>query len=290
MRIGKPEYRDINALLNKKLDEHGVLLAVHRGTSLGNIIENTIPALKAALQLGGDMLEIDVFQSTDGTLYLFHDGAEKRLLQESDNIKTMNSEKIESLTYFNRDYVQTLSKVERLEDVLAYFKGDVLINIDRAWDIWPSLLNMLDRYDMANQIILKGPAVKEQLEFLDQYETKYMFMPIAYSLADIETVLAYPNLNVVGVELIADSANHPLFQDELIARLHQLNLFVWANAITLNDHTVLFGRLDDDTSVKQDPDQGWGKLFDKNIDVIQTDWPALMAAFRERKIGLGKNH
>ncbi|PUA40705.1 glycerophosphodiester phosphodiesterase [Paenibacillus elgii] len=290
MRIGKPSYRDINTLLNQKLEERGVLIAVHRGTSLGNIIENTIPALKAAIQHGGDMLEVDVCQSTDGIMYLFHDGAEPRLLKQSDNIKTMDSEKIESLTYYNRDYTKIDYKVERLDDLLSTFKGDTLINIDRAWDIWPALLKTLDKYEVSNQILLKGPVVKEQLEFLDQYETKYMFMPIVHSLKDIETALAYPNLNLVGLELIADSENHPLFQDALIEKLHQMNLFVWANAITLDDKTVLFGGLDDDTSIMQDPDQGWGKLFEKNIDFIQTDWPTLLASYRDKKIGLHTNH
>lgn len=287
--IGKKEYSEINALLNKKLDEVGVLIAVHRGSSGGNIIENTIPAFKAAIQQGGDMLEIDVCQSTDGILYLFHDGAEKRLLQQLDNIKTMDSEKIESLTYFNKDYTRIKYMVERLEDTLTYFKGDTLINIDRAWDIWPDLLKMLDKYNMSNQVILKGPVVKEQLHFLDNYETKYMFMPIIHTLDEIETVLTYQNLNLVGLELIADSEAHPLFQDELIEKLHNMNLFVWANAITLDDEIVLFAHLDDNRSILQDPDHGWGKLFEKKIDVIQTDWPTLLASYRNSKIRSYKN-
>jgi glycerophosphoryl diester phosphodiesterase len=278
--IGKAEYNETNSLLSHKLDKHGVLIAVHRGSSGGNIVDNTIPAYKAALQQGGDILEIDVIKSVDGILYIFHDGMEEKLLHRSENIKTMYSAEIENLNLINSNYAKSSYKVERFEEVLSYFKGEVLINIDRAWDIWPELLETLDKHNMQKQILLKSPVLKESLQFLNQYKTKYMFMPIVYSLEEIEIVLNYENLNLVGMELIADSESHPLFQDDVIERLHNMKLFVWANAINLDNEIVLFARLDDDTSLIHNPDQGWGRLFEKKIDIIQTDWPSLLATYR----------
>ena len=32
--------------------------------------------------------------------------------------------------------------------------------------------------------------------------------------------------------------------------------------------------------------EGWGVLMDKKIDVIQTDWPALLYAYREGRCGV----
>lgn len=282
--IGKKEFNSINNLLNQKLKEKGILIAVHRGSPGGNIIENTIPAYKAAIQQNGDILEIDVIKSTDGAFFTFHDGQEKRLLNENDNIKTMSSTKIEGLTYLNAIGHKTSYKVERLEDVLEVFKGDVLINIDRAWDVWPELLPKLDQHDMVNQIILKGPVVKEQLEILNSYKTKYMFMPIIHSLNEIDIVLGYQNINLIGMELIADSEQHPLFQDEVISLIKNNNLFVWANAINLDDDIILFANFDDNTSIIHNPDLGWGRLFDKKVDIIQTDWPAILTDYRNHKI------
>ncbi|MFK9094370.1 glycerophosphodiester phosphodiesterase family protein [Bacillus salipaludis] len=282
--IGKKEFNSINNLLNQKLKEKGILIAVHRGSPGGNIIENTIPAYKAALKQKGDILEIDVIKSTDGVLYVFHDGQEKRLLNENDNIKTLASTKIEGLTYLNAIGHKTSYKVERLDDILEAYKGEVLINIDRAWDIWLELLPKLDQHDMVNQIILKGPVVREQLEFLNSYKTKYMFMPIIHSLHEIDVTLEYQNINLVGIELIADSEQHPLFQDEVISSIKNNDLFVWANAINLDDEIILFAKLDDNTSIIQNPDLGWGRLFDKKVDIIQTDWPAILADYRDHKI------
>ncbi|MBT2765274.1 glycerophosphodiester phosphodiesterase family protein [Paenibacillus sp. ISL-20] len=223
---------------------------------------------------------MDVIKSTDGVLYTFHDGQEKRLLNESNNIKTMDSAKIDSLQFRNAIGHVSNYKVERLADVLTAFKGDVLINIDRAWDIWSELLPALDQHQMMEQILLKGPVILEQLEYLNDYPSKYMFMPIIHSENDIKTVLEYTNINLVGMELIADSETHPLFQDETISNLKSKDLFIWANAIVLDDEKILFAKYDDNTSIIQDPALGWGRLFDKNIDIIQTDWPALLSAYR----------
>lgn len=284
--IGKKEYFQINSLLNQKLDKHGFLIAVHRGSSGGNIIENTIHAMKAAIQRKGDIVEIDVSKSTDGVFYLFHDGAERRLLDESMNIKTMDSKKINSLCYINGIGEKTKYKVERLVDVLSYLKGDVLVNIDRSWDYWSDLLPLLDKQDMLNQILLKSPVKDKLLTILNEHENKYMYMPIIHTQEDIDMVLEYPNINVVGMELIANSKSHPLFKDEIILRLINKNLFVWANAINLNDEIHLFADLDDTISVIDHPDLGWGQLIEKQIGIIQTDWPDLLADYRNQK---GKN-
>ena len=49
---GRKEYAQVNALLNQKLEEKKCLIAVHRGSWHGNIIQNTIPAYIAAIKMG----------------------------------------------------------------------------------------------------------------------------------------------------------------------------------------------------------------------------------------------
>ena len=48
----------------------------------------------------------------------------------------------------------------------------------------------------------------------------------------------------------------------------------------------LYGELDDDVSILRDPALGWGALFDKKIDIIQTDWPALLWQYRHVALGV----
>ena len=43
-------------------------------------------------------------------------------------------------------------------------------------------------------------------------QDEVMYMPIAYNLEEIKTVLAYENINIVGVEMIAKNSEEELFQ------------------------------------------------------------------------------
>ncbi len=267
----------INAKLRARLASKKPLIAVHRGSPGGNLIENTIPAYVAAIRQGGDIIEADVIISTDGVLYTFHDGNELRLCNETTNIKQMSFAVIDKLKYFRTAY-----KVERLESVFRYFKGDTLINIDRAWDYWPEVLKLVDQYEMADQIILKSRVKNELLSYLETCSTKYMYMPIVNSEEELEIVKRH-RINLVGVELLATTNESRFVQESYIRSIQQQGLFVWVNAINFDDHTVLYAGYDDRISIMDDPDKGWGVLIDKGIDIIQTDWPQLLSGYIRQK-------
>ncbi len=287
--LGQERFTQYNALLSSKLEEKKHLIAVHRGSWGGNIIQNTVSAYIAAIKMGADMVESDVNRSTDGVFYSFHDGNEPNLWGVESSIKKMSSAEIDAVHPLNAVKARTLATTSRLSEVLDFLPENILLNIDRAWDIFPHLLPFLDTYEKArNHVLLKAPPkAKAAYEFLNAYPTKYPFMPICDTLEELEEALSYENINIVGVEVTARGENDPLFQDSLIEALHQKNLFVWVNAITLWDNPPrpLYAGLDDDISVLSDPALGWGKLMDKHIDILQTDWPALLHSYRISRFG-----
>lgn len=287
--FGKPEYAQNNALLNAKLAEKKHMIAVHRGSYTGNITQNTIPAYIAAIKMGADMVEGDVNSTTDGQLYVFHDGHESDVFGIEKNIKTMDSAELEALRPFNAVFARTGRRVNRFEEVISFLPEDILFNVDRAWSIFPQVVQVLDRHPNAvRQALLKAPlSAVEGISFLSKHPTKYMFMPICYSMADVEAALSYDGLNMVGCELIAATPEDELFSDEAIAAIHAKGLYCWVNAIELGElrrdyspRPTLYGGLNDDISIIDAPEKGWGALMDKHIDIIQTDWPALLHAYR----------
>ena len=280
--IGNKNYHDTTKLLNEKLGLEPFLIAVHRGSSMGNIIENTLPAFYAAMRSGADILEIDVVRSSDGKFYLFHDGNERRLLGQEKNIREMESAFIESLNYRNNIGQVVNYKVEKLENVLTSLKGTgMLLNLDRSWDDWDTLLPFLDQFDMADQIILKSPVDQSCLSILDQHPVKYPYMPIIKKLDEIDEVLSYQDINLTGMELIAKDKDSVFFQDDIIRGIKEKELFIWLNAIVLNHKDVLYAKYDDDQSIIKGPAYGWGKLVEKGCDIIQTDWPSLLDNYRQ---------
>ena len=291
MTFGQKRYEEINQLLNAKFKEKQVLICAHRGSWHGNVTQNTTMAYKAAIMQGADIVETDTTASVDGEVFSIHDGVEPRIFGWNRNSAHLTADQISSFSPLNSLGEPSSHHVQRLEEVLDFVRNGTLINIDRTWRAAGKVPALLDRYPyMLQQAILKAPlSHREILEQLESHPKKYMFMPICYSLADVDAALAYKDLNIVGIELIAFSNEDELFRDEAIRYIHSKNLFTWVNALTLTDvghYKPLYGDLDDDISILEGPERGWGRLFDKQIDVIQTDWPALVKNYRQVRLGI----
>lgn len=297
MQFGRSCYAQNNRLLNQMLEGKKCLIAVHRGSWAGNVIQSTIPAYTCSFKMGADMVEGDVNRTTDGILFVFHDGYEQEVFGVQKSIKQMTAEEVEAFRPYNTARGQNKSPINRLSDILAWLPEGKMMNIDRAWDIFPYLLEELDKHPkVLQQIVVKsevhgefhGVPVAQALETLAQHPVKYLYMPICHNMEDVELALSLRDINVVGCELIAKSETDELYQDQAVEYLHQHGLFAWVNAIQLGNYErkPLYGPLDDDISLTQDPELGWGELFRKGIDIIQTDWPAILYDFRREKLGI----
>ena len=287
MTYGKKQYADNNSLLNRAFERHDHLIAAHRGSWVGNIIQNTLGAYKAALMMGADIVEGDATQTIDGAVYSFHDNAEPRVFGIKDNLRTLTSAQVDAMAPLNALERETTRHINRLEEVLAGLAPDTLYNLDRSWFWFDAVLDILDRFPNApRQVILKTPMKAAHVpKRLAEHPVKYMFMPICYTLQDIRDAMALEDVNLVGAELIAFTPEDELFGEAPARLLHENGLFAWVNALVIGDahDRALYGGLDDDISVLKDPDLGWGRLMDLGIDVIQTDWTGILYRYREAR-------
>lgn len=286
--IGKECYKEINEILNQELEEKKVLIAVHRGSWHGNILENTAAAYDLCRDMGADLFECDLSESADGELYLFHDGGEWRVLDRPENITTMTSDEIDRIICRNCLGEPSGRHLERFEDLLKHFTDGELFNVDRSWPSLEKVHQIMKNYPHAKkQAIIKTPVKEEYLEFFQNCPEKYMYMPIVYTMEEVRRVLSYPDINVVGVEAIIGSQEAELFQDEAIRWIKDQGLYFWANAITLGSRPEhrLFGGLEDDMALQGQPDESWGTLIKKGINVLQTDWPLQLNRYRKKILG-----
>ena len=261
--------------------KRNVLIASHRGCSGGNIIQNTIPAFENALLQGADILEMDVIRSTDGEFFLFHTDQEKNLLEVSQSLDAMDSRRILGYSLHNSLHYRTVQKVNRLDDVLEQFKGRCLINLDRSWSFFDELIPYLDRFQMRDQIILKGFASSGEMEVLEGLDADYMYMPIIRTPEEAENVCRQ-RCRTIGMELVFQSEDFPILREESIQKIHAKGWILWANAINLNDTEKLDAGHDDMTSMFKNTEDGWGWLVRSGFDVIQTDWPMLLSAYLQK--------
>ncbi len=99
------------------------LIIAHRGFS-GRRPENTLAAFRAAIALGVDMVEIDVHETRDGELVVFHDYRLDRICGVRGRVRDVTLAKLQRLN----------PAVPTLEDVLRECRGRtrVLVEIKRA--------------------------------------------------------------------------------------------------------------------------------------------------------------
>ena len=76
----------------------------------------------------------------------------------------------------------------------------------------------------------------------------------------------------MGAELVFESEQSPVVQDSYLEMMHKDGKFLWANSLVYSSRVKLAAGHNDDISLTESPDKGWGWLADKGFDIIQTDW------------------
>lgn len=228
------------------------------------------------------MVEFDVVRSADGKFFLFHDGYERHAFDRDIDLRTLPAAEIRELRY---RWTRHDAGVTGLGTLLERFRGDALFNVDRSWWYWDDLLPFLDRYDMAGQLVLKSPVEEVWLEKLRRHPVKYPFLPMVRSLADIHAVLGDPGVNLVGVELLPRRRTTNWPTPPSSPNSGRPNWPVCSTPSTSRTASPSSCGLDDHTSVLGDPADGWGRLMEHGADIVQTDWPDLLARYRRQVHG-----
>lgn len=284
--FGLSRHADINRLFNALLERPTPLVVSHGGVAVGSTSPNTCQAVQAAVQSGADVVKIDVSASSDGVFYAFHDGFEEELLGVAGrNIQSMSSWEIDRLVYKWVDRPGRPASVERLLALLSPFRGqNVLFALDRSWWRWPQLLKLLDGSGMRNQLLLKVPSwERDALRKLQQHPVGYATIGICSHEAEVQTLLGFDEVNVVGVELLASFTDSPWFDREVLADLRARGLATWVNSMTLTTGVPLFAGYDDERAIRQSPDAAWGPLVDLGFDAIQTALPWLLRSYLDER-------
>lgn len=257
---------------------NGIIVAAHRGTNGGNILQNTSKAYYNAIRHKADMFEVDVVRSKDGEFFAFHDGQEPLVFNESFDIRKLDAKEIVSKTCFNSVYEPINQKIETIEQILETFEGQTFINIDRSWFYWDTFLDKLKNYKSLDQVLLKSPVELNLLEQLRDSGLEVMYMPIVKTMEELALVLNFEGLNMVAVELVFETLDTDLVSSKTIQLLKDKGLLVWGNSLTLSDTIVLSAGFDDDSAIENDG-ESWRSLVELGFDIIQTDWPYLLYNF-----------
>ncbi len=256
-----------------------VLVVAHRGDWRYSP-ENSLAAIENAIKMGVDIVEIDIQKTKDGQLILMHDKTLDRTTTGKGAVNSWTLDSIRSLYLRNGAAIRTIHKVPTLEDALLMAKGKIMINLDKAYDVFDEVYSLLEKTGTADHIIMKGTAPYDKVkEEFGQYLDKVIYMPIVnLDKPNAQKMIDdfIKELNPVAFEFLYVKDSNPL--PKTLGNNLKGKSLIWYN--TLWD--TMAGGHDDDMSL-QDPDQGYGYLINElNARIIQTDRPQYLIDYLKK--------
>lgn len=264
--------------IRKKLmdrDQHYVHVVSHRG-DWKQFPENSLDAINSIIQMGGDVVEIDVQRTKDGQLILMHDERLDRTTNGKGLIAETTFADIQKLFLKDHNGNVTQHKVPTLKEVLLMSKGRIMLNLDKADRFFEQVVALLQETDTTDIAILKGlQSIEEINNRLGVHLDSIIFMPMVRMDNDDaeQRITSFVNeMAPVVFEVGYQKSDNPLplKAKKLVARKSLL----WYNSLKGRN-----GNHDDVVS-KADPDAGYGYLIDKlGARMIQTDEPARLIEY-----------
>ena len=261
-------------MLDPKNEE--VLVAVHRG-DWRNYAENSLEGIDNAIKMGADIIEIDLQRTADGELVLMHDRTINRSTTGKGKVSELTLDSLRRVYLRSGVGERTSYRVPTLEEALAVMKGRVMINLDKAFDYFDQVFEIIERTGTTSQIIMKsGASANTVKEKYGKYLDKVIYMPVVKldkkdAIAKIKDYVEV--LNPPAFELVyADTANTVIYE---ACKLLKGKSRIWYNSLWC----TLCGGHDDFASLK-DPKDGFGFLIDSiGATMIQTDQPAYLLGY-----------
>ena len=132
-----------------------VLVVSHRG-DWRNYPENSLPALRSAIDRGVDIVEIDLKMTSDSVLVLMHDARIDRTTTGRGRVCDITFDSICKVSLRAGQGVATHWKVPTLEEALLICKGRAVVNIDQGFQFYDRIHPLLERTGMLGQTLIKA--------------------------------------------------------------------------------------------------------------------------------------
>ena len=243
--------------------------------------ENSLAAMEGAIAMGVDMVEIDVQRTSDGVLVCCHDNSVDRTTTGKGKVRELTADYISTLN-LKRDGAVTEHTMPTLAEALDLCKDRVLINIDKGYNYYDQILQMLIERDMVEQVLIKSSNNAAVIaEKFAPYSRNMLYMPVInYTAkgwgkhAQIFESYISSQLPVVAYEICWDGELKG--ERKIFNRVLKSGARLWVN--TLWD-SLCGGEKDgfeDDRALNGNESKIYGRLLDLGVTMIQTDRPQLV--------------
>jgi glycerophosphoryl diester phosphodiesterase len=278
--VEKKTEQGIDQLIENLEDSHNkeIMVVAHRG-DWRHAPENSLQAIKNCINMGVDMVEIDVRETKDGTLVLMHDDTIDRTTTGVGYVSDWTLDSLKTLRLVDGLRVPTDHQIPTLEEALLVAKDKILINLDKSYNIFDKCFAIAEKTGTLDQIVIKGAKSRSEVEQeFGQYLDKVYFMPIIRlpdPKADSIIQDYLENRLPIAFEFTVKSDSIGTIQ--LFDDIRAAGAGVWVNSLW-SHHCAG----NDDRKAALDPST-YNWFIERNVDMIQTDRPALLLDYLKSK-------
>ena len=259
-----------------------ILVVSHRG-DWRYAPENSMEAVQRCIDLGVDIVEIDVRLTKDGHLVAIHDYTVDRTTNGTGKVSDLTLDEIKKLRLKNACGVRGRQfQVPTLEEIMLLAKDKIMINLDKTeGETVREAYNILKKTGTVDHAIFKANNSMEEMRA--KYGTlmdSIIFMPkLWYENEKVVSHLAAyeQDINPFVYETLFDTKAAQTYQ--LLPQLEkQGDSFM---AICLWDE--LCAGYTDEKAITDGPEATYGWLIQQGADAIMTDRPELLLDYLRTK-------
>ncbi|MCC8019895.1 MAG: glycerophosphodiester phosphodiesterase family protein [Rikenellaceae bacterium] len=261
-------------------DRDYVFVASHRG-DWRNFPENSAKAVQSVIDMGADIVEIDIMLTKDSVLVLSHDRTLDRATTGRGPVSDITYDSLSNLRLRLGHGHPSRYTIPTLEEILYLCKDRILVNIDKGFEHYDLVMEILAKTGTADQIIIKSNKPLEDVRAVtDRYPEKMLYMPIIdFRRKDAGEILEQ---FLAGDEVpVAYEVVWPVMMPEVRQAMHRIiesGSRVWTNSLWDD----LCGGLEDDSAL-EDPEDVYGAHLELGSTMIQTDRPRFLLDYLRSK-------
>lgn len=262
-------------------NDNKIMVIAHRG-DWRNAPENSIQAIENCIKMGVDMVEIDIRKTKDNKFIVIHDDKLDRTTTGIGYVSDWTLDSIKTLYLKNDKGVVTRQKVPTLEEALLVSKNKILVNLDKCYDYFDEVYDIIEETGTAKQVVIKGynKSLEDVKSDLGDKLNSIVYMPIINldKQADASDIIKKHQAEIKpkAFEFVFSVDTSSVLNN--FSEIKKNGSKVWVNSLW-NDHNA--GH-DDDLALKY-TDSIYGWYVKKGINMIQTDRPKLLLKYLRGK-------
>jgi len=249
-----------------------VLVTAHRG-DWRNAPENSLQSIKNSIEMGVDIVEIDLQMTKDSIIVLMHDNTIDRTTTGTGKIKDHTYDELKALFLKNVLGKVTHHKIPTLKEALKLAKCKIVLDLDIKKTMpFQRVADILIETNTTSQTIVRSyRTIEEAKTYYGSILNTMIYIPgISKNLDYLNYFNEWENtINPVYYAPKFETDSEPLAL--FLKTISNTKNGIWVHSITASRS----GGHDDELAVTN-PDAAWGWLIDNSVDIIQTDRPTLL--------------